>query len=324
VASVALVTAAAVKSLGRHHAIEARPAPAPAAAPVEKSQLRLQAHVPDNSLGGRLERRLPWLHIPLAVKRRYAEVVAGSGPDLGARIVHQLGLSGDAARSVTDALHAAESSRKAASVLGLVGLLWSGLGLVGALQYAFNGVWQVNERGLKDKAVGLFWLAGASLLFVISAALTTALRWLPGFLAPVGILVTFGLSFGLWLWTSKVLPNRDVPWRRLVPGALLGAAGLEVLKFVGSYLVPRMVASSSQLYGSLGIVFAVLAWLLIFGRLVVYSAALNVVLYEDKEGTVTALVEVPPLPGVSTGPLCPLGDTPPPEANRSGRLISTK
>jgi membrane protein len=158
-------------------------------------------------------------------------------------------------------------------------------------------------------------LVGASLLFVASAALTTALRWLPGLLAPVGVLGTFALSFGLWLWTSKVLPNRDVPWRRLVPGALFGAAGLELLKFLGAYLVPKMVASSSQLYGSLGIVFAVLAWLLIFGRLIVYSAALNVVLYEEDEGTIQAVVEAPPIAGAA--------DESTVEANRSGRLLTS-
>jgi membrane protein len=146
---------------------------------------------------------------------------------------------------------------------------------------------------------------------VAGAAATTALRWLPGFLAPVGVLISFAVSFSLWLWTSRVLPNRTVPWRSLVPGALFGAVGLEVLKVLGAYYVPKAVASSSQLYGSLGIVFAVLAWLLIFGRLMVYSAVLNVTLYEEHEGTVRAIVEAPPIPGAH------------PVASRSGRLVTT-
>jgi membrane protein len=163
---------------------------------------------------------------------------------------------------------------------------------------------------MKDKAFGLAWLVGAAVLFVGGAAATTALRWLPGFLAPLGIIITFAVSFGLWLWTSRVLPNTKLPWRALVPGALLGAIGLEVLKVVGAYYVPRAVASSSQLYGSLGIVFAVLAWLLLFGRLVVYSAVLNVTRYEQHQGTIRAVIEAPPVPDVR------------PVANRSGRLVS--
>jgi membrane protein len=236
-------------------------------------------------------------------------IAVGSQTDVAGRLVDQLGLQGESARMVTDAVDSAKSSRRAASIVGLLGLLWSGLGLVGALQYAYNSVWQVNSRGMKDKVFGLFWLGGAAVLFVGGAAATTALRWLPGFLAPVGIVITFVVSLGLWLWTLRVLPNTKLPWRSLLPGALLGAVGLEILKVVGAYYVPKAVASSSQLYGSLGIVFALLAWLLLFGRLVVYSAVLNVVRYEKHQGTIRAVIEAPPVPDVR------------PMANRSGRLV---
>ena len=40
-----------------------------------------------------------------------------------------------------------------------------------------------------------------------------------------------------------------------------------------------------------------LAWLLFFGRLVVYSSVLNVVMWESRHGTVTVDVEVPRVPG---------------------------
>jgi membrane protein len=172
----------------------------------------------------------------------------------------------------------------------------------------------VKNRGLKDKLVGLAWLGGAALVFVASAALTTVLRWLPGFLAPAGILVGLGVSFGLWLCTGRVLPNKKIPWRLLVPGAILGAVGLEVLKVVGAYYVPKMIASSSALYGSLGVVFAALAWLAFFGRLIVYAAVVNVVTYEGREGTTRAVVSVP-----STNDGAGLG-----VADRAGRLVATR
>jgi uncharacterized BrkB/YihY/UPF0761 family membrane protein len=75
------------------------------------------------------------------------------------------------------------------------------------------------------------------------------------------------------------------------------AAGFEVLKVVGGVLVPRAVAGSSALYGSLGVVFAVLAWLLLYARLIVYGAVLNVVRYEAGAGTVTVEIEVPRIAG---------------------------
>jgi membrane protein len=232
----------------------------------------------------------PLLLVTLAV---VGFVAAGSHTDVAGSIIGRLGLTGDAAQAVVDGLEAARRSRKGAGVVGFVGLLWSGLALVGALQYAYDQVWQVQARGVKDRALGAAWLLGAAVLFLTSAVVTTVLGFLPGFLWPVGIAVGLATNVALWWWTAKILPNRDVGWRPLLPGAIVGGVGLEVLKLVGRFYVPHAVSSSSQVYGSIGVVFAILAWLFFFGRLVVYSATLNVVLWERARGTETAEIEIP-------------------------------
>lgn len=236
--------------------------------------------------------------------------VSSASSDLPLRLVERLGLTGEAATTMIDALETAEESRRAASVLGFTGLLWSGLGLVAALQHATNAVWQVTGRsGPKAKLVGLAWLAGAGVIFLASFALTAAAQWLPGPVAPLGVLIGLLVGFGLWLWTSHTLPNRHVGWKALVPGAVLGAVGLEALKAVGALYVPRAVASSSALYGSIGVVFALLAWLFFFGRLVVYATVLDVVRWEEGHGTVTVEMEAPRVDGVV-----------PTEATRAGEV----
>jgi uncharacterized BrkB/YihY/UPF0761 family membrane protein len=111
------------------------------------------------------------------------------------------------------------------------------------------------------------------------------------------------LNLGLWVWSFKILATRDVGWKALLPGAVVGAVGLEILKFVGGYYVPGAVTSASALYGTLGVVFATLAWLLFFGRLVVYSAVVNVVRWEEDHGTVTLEMEVPKVKGDTTEPV---------------------
>lgn len=240
--------------------------------------------------------------------------IAGDGTNVAGAVVRELGLNGDAKEAVEDAVTAARESKKAASAVGLLSLFWSGLGLVNALQYGYNQVWQVEERGVKDKAVGILWLAGAVVVFVAAAAITTLLRWLPGYFAPLGILIALAVNLALWIWTSKVLPNTKVPWRAVVPGAIFAAIGLEVLKAVGAFYVPKLVASSSQLYGTLGVVFALLAWLFFFGRLIIYSAVVNVTFWEKKAGTVTVVTEVPAQPGADTGE----------QVSRMGRLEADK
>lgn len=233
-------------------------------------------------------------------------------PDLAGEVLDVLGIpiGGDAEEFVREAIRNAEESRRAASIVGFVGLLWSGLGLVGALQYAYNATWQVTGRGIRDKAVGLLWLLGAGLVFLASFGLTAAVQFLPGFLAPLQLVLALALGVAMFLWASKILPNRDVGWRPLLPGAVLAAVGFELLKVVGGIWVPRAITSSSALWGALGIVFAIFAWLLFFGRLVVYSSVLNVVLWERRHGTVTIELDVPNIPGRNE-----------PEATRSGEAI---
>jgi membrane protein len=223
--------------------------------------------------------------------------VASADTSFAVDLVRDLGLRGRAADVVRNALATAEGSRRAASVVGLVGLLWSGLGVVGSLQAALNAAWQVQGRGLVDKLVALRWLVGAGSLFLLTAALGPMLGVLPGPVKPLAVILGIALTALLFVWTYTSLGNVNVGWRAHLPGALLVAVGFEVLKAVGSLYVPRAVASASALYGTLGVVFAVLAWLLLYGRLIMYGAVLNVLRYEDKEGTVTAQIEVPRIDG---------------------------
>lgn len=236
--------------------------------------------------------------------------VASGDATVGPRIISKLGLTGDAASTINDAIKTAASSPKVAGPIGLAGLLWSGLGLVNALQYGLDQVWQVEERGIKDKAFGALWLLGAAALFVAGAGVTALLNFLPGVLAPLAIVIGLLVNFALWVWTFRVLPNRRLPWAAVFPGAIVAAIGMEVLKVVGGVYLPRTIASSSALYGSIGVVFAVLAWLLLFSRLMLYSAVFNVIRWEERAGTVETTVAVPAGPGVQ----------PSDEASRTGRV----
>lgn len=219
------------------------------------------------------------------------------GADVPTQVISRLGLSGEAAAAVTSAVETAQKSRKGALGVGAVGLLWSGLGVVASIQYAFDNVWQVTGRGIKDKLGGLLWLAGAVSILggsLVVSALLTRTPWL----APLSIVIGLGVNFAMWLWTLKALLNVVVPWRALVPGAVMGAVGLEVLKVAGGVYVPRLVTQTSALYGSIGVVFAILTWLFFFGRLAVYVAVLNVVRWEEDNGTVTVEIELPKHPEV--------------------------
>jgi membrane protein len=223
--------------------------------------------------------------------------VASGDDDFTSTLIDSLSLQGRAAEVVEDAITTAEGSARAASIVGLVGLLWAGLGVVGALQNAMNAAWQAKGRGLLDRAVALGWLAGAGALFLATTSLGPALKLTDGALWPLTVLAGLLLTTVLFLWTYHLLGNSNVGWLAHLPGALLVAVGFEILKVIGSVYVPRAIASASALYGAIGVVFAVLAWFAIYARLIVYGAVLNVVRYEAREGTVTVEIEVPRIDG---------------------------
>jgi membrane protein len=223
--------------------------------------------------------------------------LAAGDADLATNVVDDLGLEGKAAEQVVDAIDAAEDSRQATSVVGLLGLAWAGLGVTGALQAAMNATWQVSGRGAISKLFGVAWLVGAGALFLGSMSLGPAVAVLPGPAIAPTVILGIVLNTVLFLWMFRTLTNVHVPWRAHLPGAILGGMGLEILKLVGSVYVPNAVESSSALYGSLGVVFAILAWLALSARLVVYAAAFNVVRYERSNGTVTVELEVPRIAG---------------------------
>jgi len=234
---------------------------------------------------------IPLLLVAIAV----VGVVAGDDPTFTGDVIEALGVPADgpAAEAVSQAIVNAEESRRAASIIGVLGLLWRGLAVVTAVQQAVDKAWQTTSEGLKDKLRALLWLLGAGVIFSASFALGTLVNFLPSFLAPVSIVLALAVNLGLFLWTFSELGRLPVGWRALLPGAVLCAVGFEVLKLVGTVYVPRLIASSSALYGSLGIVIALLAWLAFVGRLLVYGAVVNVLRWEDAHGTVTIPLEVP-------------------------------
>lgn len=223
--------------------------------------------------------------------------LSASGAHVARDLPNQLGLSGEAARLVRGAVDAARRSRAVATVVGLVGLAWTGTSLAIVVGDAYNAAWRVDRRGLADRALGVVWLVGSVVPVAAGAGATALWSLLPGFFAPLVVLVSSATNTALFTWTSWILPNRRVPVRALVPAAVLGGVALEVLKVLGAYAVPHLVARSSEIYGTIGVVFALLAWLLVFGRLVVYIAMFEARSWERTHGDERVEREVPALPG---------------------------
>jgi membrane protein len=196
--------------------------------------------------------------------------------DVAKEITKALGLSGDAAKVVTQAVNTARKSARFATVVGFVGVVTIGTSFTNAIATAYNVAWGVKGRGLIDRARGLVWLAVVGLCFAANIVVTDWWSDRPSWLSPFLVVVTVAINALAWAFTSWWLPNRRITWRAMLPAVAVGAVTLELLKYAAAVWVPRLIANSSELWGTIGAVFALIAWILVFGRVIAYVAVIEV------------------------------------------------
>ena len=92
--------------------------------------------------------------------------------------------------------------------------------------------------------------------------------------APISMLL-------LLLLLYRFLPARHLTWRSQLPGALLGTAGIEILKRGFAFWASHSTGIGALPRSFLSVVI-LLIWFGFFAQIVLYGAALNVVLAEKK------------------------------------------
>jgi YihY family inner membrane protein len=159
-------------------------------------------------------------------------------------------------------------------VVGALGTLWGGLGITQSAQDAMNAVWNVPR---KDRP-NLWWrlARGLGSLLLLGAAVVAATA-LAG-LGVAGVAGSLLLNLLLLAALSQVLTATRLPWRRLLPGAAVGAVGWSALQALGAWIVGRQLAHANLVYGVFALVIGLLSWLYLSAQLLLYAAEVNVVL----------------------------------------------
>src|ERR1700712_912939 len=162
-------------------------------------------------------------------------------------------------------------AKVATGLVGLVGLLFAGLGWIDALREAIRTMWHHNVQAgnvVVKKLVDIAVLVGLGLTLLASVVVTgVALR-------VVGIGLAVLVDFAVFIYLFTRLPRLSTPFRRVFKGALLGAVGLEILKVVGSLLVSR--TTNNPVYGAFAVVVGLLIWINLVSRFVLFTAAWTV------------------------------------------------
>ena len=218
--------------------------------------------------------------------------VLNANPELQQQLLDKIGenVPGSFGETLQSAVDSAITNRTAVGLVGLVGLLVTGLGWIANLRMAINSVWggkRYKRPLVTAKISDLIVLAGLGLGALLSLAFTASatsltdqlLRWvglddLPGAgtattilglgIAILGDMIIFG-------WVLVRLPKATVPRGVTIRAALLAAVGFEALKIIGSYTIGA--TSHSVAAGPFAAVVAILIWMQLVARWLLLCAA---------------------------------------------------
>jgi YihY family inner membrane protein len=186
-------------------------------------------------------------------------------------------------------------------IVGGVTALWSGLGVVRTTQTAFNSVWEIpyHERpGLVEQVLRSLWVlctigAGLVLTTLISGFVTSSANGVHLGLAGRigGYVLAIVLDVGLFIAAFRMLTDRDITTRDVLPGAMLSGLIFFVLQELSSFIIARHLKSAQSTYGHFATVITILWWFYIQAIVTLLGAQLNVVLKERLHPR--SLVEAP-------------------------------
>lgn len=211
-------------------------------------------------------------------------------------VMNQIGglVGVDGALFVTSLLEGASNPREgiAATIIGIITLLFGALGVFNALHDALNTIWEVEEEETKgvwnsikkvilSRFLSFTMILGIGFMLlvslVISAAISAFGTWIGGLfpfqefiLQVINLIVSIGVVTVFFALIFKVLPDANIAWRDVWIGAFFTAVLFSIGKtLIGLYLGSSAVASS---FGAAGSLVILLLWIYYSAQILFFGA----------------------------------------------------
>jgi membrane protein len=186
-------------------------------------------------------------------------------------------------------LQTIEDSAGTVGLLGLIGVLYTGLGWLSGMRKALRVMFESPSRTqpgfVGGKLIDLLSMLVIGVVLAVSVAVSglvstysqDVLDWigvgreLSPLLVLLTVLIGVAANMVLFYATFRMLGEPDLPSRSLWSGALLGALGFEVLKRLSSLLLAA--TKSSPGVQAFGVTLILLVWINYTMRLVMFAAA---------------------------------------------------
>ena len=174
-------------------------------------------------------------------------------------------------------------SGRTVGVVGLLGLIFTGIGWVESIRSSQRLIWRVNEHPgyiVIRQAVDLAVLLGVLILIALSvfavSTLERLLAWLFGghalwLLTTVSWILTVGINTLLGAALLGAVPRLRMTVRRMLPPVLQVGLGITLLNTVGKSFVN--LVQHNPAYGLVASAVGVLVYLYVFNQLLLFAAA---------------------------------------------------
>ncbi len=174
-------------------------------------------------------------------------------------------------------------------VVGTATALWCGTQLMRSAEFAFNSAWGIPEgerpRIVEQMRRGLLTLSTIGLGLVVSALLSGLVTGRSSGVhlgvagKSLGYLVSAILDVGLFLLAFRILTDRRITFRQVLPGAVLSGVSFWLLEFVSSLVISRRLQDAEPTYGHFATVITILWWFYLQALITLLGSQLNVVLH---------------------------------------------
>ncbi|BFU43244.1 YihY/virulence factor BrkB family protein [Krasilnikovia sp. MM14-A1004] len=203
--------------------------------------------------------------------------VLAARPDLRQRLITAFVPS--SLQSSVESAAAAMPTSAVPLTIGIIGLLYSGAGVVFSAYHTLNHLAAVPYR-LRHGIVE--WLLRVLVVLVLLLAgvvavggLTVAVTAVPGLSAvpqAAALLGSWLIAYGVLLLAARLLLSRPAPVRSLWPGAALGATAVTAVLTVGAAVLPGLVRRAGAVYGSFAAVAGMFSLLYVLSLALVFAA----------------------------------------------------
>jgi membrane protein len=211
------------------------------------------------------------------------------------------GLLGESGTQAIDAmLKGANRPREGliATIIGVGTLVFAAVGVMVQLKDAMNTVWEVETppgpgvwRFARTYVLSLAGVLAVGFLLLVSMLVTATLSAAGKYIAPylpeaafqiIAFIASFAIIALLFAMMFKWLPDIDIAWRDVWPGAILTAALFELGKFlIGLYIGKQGLEST---YGAAASIVVVLIWVYYSAQLILMGAEFTAV-YAQRYGS---------------------------------------